>query len=60
MEQSSKKQVNKIEIEQPGISIKASYEVTKAAKKIVDRWIIKTERRLLKDPLLTREVHLNY
>lgn len=34
--------------------------VSKTAKKIVDKWLTKTERRLLKDPLLTREVHLKY
>ena len=41
-------------------SIRASEEVNKTAKRIVDKWITKTERRLLKDPLLTREVHLKY
>jgi hypothetical protein len=60
MGQDSKRLLIKIGIEQLRTSIQASEEVNKTAKRIVDKWITKTERRLLKDPLLTREVHLKY
>jgi hypothetical protein len=59
MGQDSKRLLIKIGIEQPRTSIQASEEVNKTAKRIVDV-ATKTERRLFKDPLLTREVHLKY
>jgi hypothetical protein len=41
-------------------SARISSEVHKAAIRLVKGWVAKTERMLLKDPLLTREALLKY